>query len=438
MSNELEAVEMLGFTRVGLNSFPNVFPLFTGLDSKQVPGKPIFDGYPFIWKNFSKLGYWTLYGEEGPAFTHAFIYGQSGFRKRPTDFYLRPLLLAVENEPMFMKSDGACYGSKFESEFTTQWATDFAELSRTNQRPFFAFTFFARLSHESAHDTALMDVPLLEFVKNLNNKNLLNNTVLFLFGDHGVRWRGIRDTSSGEYEENLPMMFVYLPSRLRRGYPDMFNSLKLNSKILTTMFDVHRTLEHLLHFPNQEYQSGDQNLKSMTLLSPISATRTCKDADVEPFCFCVSETSERISNSDATVVHIANATIQHINSEMRIHGGACAPLELERITKAEVSRWNIESEPLYSIVFEVSPSGGYFLAKVYHTPGSSIGGKHGIKLFSDISRVNRYGHQSDCIHHALHISWCYCVRWKTGFDELYKKIMKWKKNSHASWFNVQR
>ena len=36
MSNELEAVEMLGFTRVGASSLPNVYALLTGLDSKQL------------------------------------------------------------------------------------------------------------------------------------------------------------------------------------------------------------------------------------------------------------------------------------------------------------------------------------------------------------------------------------------------------------------
>ena len=146
MSNELEAVEMLGFTRVGTNTLPNVFALLTGLDSKQLRGKPFFDGYPFIWKNFSKLGYWTLFGEESPAFTNAFIYDQSGFQTTPTDFYFRPLTLAVEKEPAISKL--ACIGSKFESEFIAQWATDFAELSRTNQRPFFSFTMFGRLSHQ--------------------------------------------------------------------------------------------------------------------------------------------------------------------------------------------------------------------------------------------------------------------------------------------------
>ena len=46
MSNELEAVEMLGFTRVGASSLPNVYALLTGLDSKQLRGKPFFRWVP--------------------------------------------------------------------------------------------------------------------------------------------------------------------------------------------------------------------------------------------------------------------------------------------------------------------------------------------------------------------------------------------------------
>ena len=101
----------------------------------------------------------------------------------------------MDNSGIISKT--VCIGSKFESEFIAQWATDFAELSRTNQRPFFSVAIFGRLSHESTNDAALMDTPLLELISDLNNKSLLINTVLFLFGDHGSRWGGVRNTSVG-------------------------------------------------------------------------------------------------------------------------------------------------------------------------------------------------------------------------------------------------
>ena len=103
---ELGAVEMKGFTRVGMNTFPNIFALLTGHKSEEVlngsklaPGNDIFfDDLPFIWSEFSRKGYRTLFGEDDRPYLHCFGYNKNGFRKKPTDLYYRPLTLALEND----------------------------------------------------------------------------------------------------------------------------------------------------------------------------------------------------------------------------------------------------------------------------------------------------------------------------------------------------
>lgn len=45
------------------------------------------DDWPFLWHNFSKAGYATLLSEEQPGI---FTYKAAGFKKPPTDIYLRP------------------------------------------------------------------------------------------------------------------------------------------------------------------------------------------------------------------------------------------------------------------------------------------------------------------------------------------------------------
>lgn len=60
---DMEAIEMMGYNKVGDNTFPNLIPMLTGLSVEQLKKKcwpsesEVFDKCPFIWNTFSKFGY---------------------------------------------------------------------------------------------------------------------------------------------------------------------------------------------------------------------------------------------------------------------------------------------------------------------------------------------------------------------------------------------
>lgn len=54
------------------------------------------DDCPIIWRNFSRAGYVTAYVEDEPTIG-TFNYKKAGFKHAPTDFYLRPFLLAAQD-----------------------------------------------------------------------------------------------------------------------------------------------------------------------------------------------------------------------------------------------------------------------------------------------------------------------------------------------------
>ena len=86
---KLGGVEMLGYNKLGQNTFPNKIAAFLGITEKEMKydGKWL-DKYPFIWRNFSNAGYRTFYTEDDIGIA-TFHYLKSGFKSAPVDHYLR-------------------------------------------------------------------------------------------------------------------------------------------------------------------------------------------------------------------------------------------------------------------------------------------------------------------------------------------------------------
>ena len=72
----------------------------------------------------------------------------------------------------------------------------------------------------------------------------LNNSFIFIMGDHGLRFGGVRWTKPGEIEDNNPAFFLVLPAHLRYN-DNLVNNLRHNSRQLITHFDIHATLVNI-------------------------------------------------------------------------------------------------------------------------------------------------------------------------------------------------
>jgi len=90
-----------GYNKIGDNTFPNLMAILTGQTSQQAYSrcKPTIayklDNCPFLWHNFRNAGYVTAYGED-ETILNTFNYLKVGFVEPPTDYYLRPYMLASE------------------------------------------------------------------------------------------------------------------------------------------------------------------------------------------------------------------------------------------------------------------------------------------------------------------------------------------------------
>ena len=113
---EQKFIELKGYTKLGLNTFPNMVPFLTGYHSDElIKGKDLmkisFEEWPIIWKNYSKKGFVTAFVEEMSRFG-LFQFKRKGFRSKPTDYATRPFHMVIEND----KYNQFCYKDKTETQ----------------------------------------------------------------------------------------------------------------------------------------------------------------------------------------------------------------------------------------------------------------------------------------------------------------------------------
>lgn len=91
----MSAIVMESFNIVGDGTPWAIIPMTTGHFQYELPearkrfdNSSFLDNWPFIYKDYRKWGYGTVYAEEQPQF-NAYTYKLKGFNKTPVDHYLR-------------------------------------------------------------------------------------------------------------------------------------------------------------------------------------------------------------------------------------------------------------------------------------------------------------------------------------------------------------
>lgn len=193
--------------------------------------------------------------------------------------------------------------------------------------------------------------------------------------------------------------------------PTILNNLRLNSHRLVTPFDVYATLADLLEFVKTDRPLGASpsppGILGRSLFGPIPGDRTCKDASIPPH-YCVCETATPIDNSDSRAATAANIIVEYVNHLLKDISDKCSELSVNRVMSAvlvktmEDSGKEDEAEQKVRVVVEAKPSMALFEATVI------LHGSSG-EVWGDVSRINPYAGQSDCIRHAILRKYCFCT-----------------------------
>lgn len=293
-----------------------------------------------------------------------------------------------------------------------------------------AILFPGETSHDDYNLVQTLDEHLTNGFKKLHDDNQLNNTFLFIMGDHGRRFGPVRQSQSGKLEEKLPFLAVIPPPWFSKVYPESYSNLVKNKNRLVTVFDLHKTMRHFLNF-TKDGGVGEINNRAISLLHEIPTLRTCKDAHIKPhFCACLNWKPISNPSRNVNVIEALNTVIKEINTWLRGANGSCAVLTLKNIISADNFKPNQallafkESSDYdnYSpdLSADSTPTSVYYQIRFLTAPGDADWEVTVTKFldlneykFSEdnLSRLNQYGDQPKCIMNKFpHLrSFCYCI-----------------------------
>lgn len=411
------AIELLGYNKIADNSFPNIVALLLGYTETELnmicqPYRHVtFDYCPFVWHWFKEAGYYTAFGEDSN-YAGTFNYLLNGFMTMPTDYYMHPFIYEAE------KSVGAnidwhirpCMHEKFFFDILLDYIGDLVSAVKSSK--LFGFFWEVSLSHEGLNYPMLMDDSYEKFFKRLNASNYLEESIIFLISDHGMRYGSIRATKQGRLEERLPFVYILTPQSFRDNYSQAYNNLKLNSRRLTTPFDMHETLADLINMDDLKNEKILSKMnepyfreRGISWFLPVPTNRTCKTAQI-PDNWCTCHQTSKVKNSEE-VMDAANQLVNELNVLLNDHP-QCSKLSLFEVVEAtemlagtpddsEESSWQE-----YMVVVKTKPGDGIFEAIMrYDTRNWTVSGT--------VSRITLYGDQSHCVHNPHLKLYCYCL-----------------------------
>ncbi|XP_033126973.1 uncharacterized protein LOC117124760 [Anneissia japonica] len=425
----LGSVVLKGYNIVGDATNGALTPMLTGKHEKELPevrksfsNSTKVDVYPFVWKDFKKAGYATLFAEDSPAIS-AYNWRLNGFDAQPTDHYMRTFWQEVRVE-------GLCLGPKSVHEVMLDYMQDFMFDYKSIHH--FGFMLYTGLTHADINQLSLLDEHLYSFLKKTNKDGLLNNTVLFVYSDHGARYTKIRATLQGKLEERLPFMSIFLPDWIRKMHPTIYKNLELNSNRLTTPFDIHATLRSILDYSSDV---RDEVRRGMSLFHEVPLKRSCSMAGVAPhWCACLKWEMVPPGN-DLEINTIAEVIVDELNHLVAPFSDHCAHIVLKKVKFAQRMIPNSEiltfdktvdadqREPgflkeanvdvhemalLYQVTVETAPGPGLFEATLEMSHDKMNITRY--RVTEEISRINLYGDQPKCIvdKYPKVAKFCFC------------------------------
>ena len=407
-----------GYNIVGDGTPQALLPILTGKSETEIPevrrgqkgAKHVDEAVTFIWTKYQKEGYITQWGED-MANVGTFNLRMLGFKKQPVDHYMRPFYLSAI--PIYNRFLPNCLGSRGRHQVFIDWIKEGLTTNKGNRM--FTFGFFGELSHDDNNKLALADKDVVAFLKFLQNDGHLENTVLILMSDHGVRFGSFRKTEQGKLEERMPYFGFRFPDWFRRKFPRHIENFKVNTKRLVTPFDVHETLLDILYLSESAPDIGSLFSRGISLFKEVPRARTCAHASIEPhFCACLQWTKTSIN--DEHVHKATRSVLKLINKSLKKFKKQCYELKLRKIKRAISFTTNDDvlkyrgskdydgrvpdltdhlqpKKILYQITFETTPGLGLFEATVSRNLETNVFTPNE----KEISRLNMYGKAADCI-----------------------------------------
>jgi hypothetical protein len=356
-----------------------------------------------------------------------FDYLKAGFLEQPTDYYLRPLTYEMAELIGHSKDLHAklCYGPRLGFSVLLDNIRKLA-FTMGKEKRYFQFTWATSLFHDHLNYPRHGDEGLLATLQWLKEEGYLENTVLILMSDHGIRYGPIRKTFQGKIEERMPFLYYSFPKWFSEKYRSAVSNMKLNRKRLTSPFDFYETMKDILylngitderlkerHRDLNDFVDSNATPRGISLFLPIPLSRDCQAAGIEQH-WCVCHNMETVPVKHELVQEAASAVVAELNT-MFLQFPQCSTLELKEVLNAQalvqpkisstrVKKFSNSKPVRYSVTLSTAPRNAVFEATmlVNHKEPRQW------TLSGDISRINLYGTQSHCVTDYNMKKYCFC------------------------------
>nr|XP_017006807.2 LOW QUALITY PROTEIN: uncharacterized protein LOC108064003 [Drosophila takahashii] len=413
----LPHTEFWGYNRIGLNTYPNLMPLVSGLNVHEMEescynGRPNFDNCTFLWNLFKKAGYRTIFAEDTDT-AGLFIYLKKGFKKQPTDLYMRPLMTEIESHSLYRtKLDLKCTGHRLYGNFYYEFVLSL--IPHIQRSPFFSFLWNMHGIHDYFPYAKFVDKEYLNILTRFYEEGVMDHTLILFMGDHGLRFDRFARTAPGQHEMSQPLLIAIYPEWLKRKFPLAMSNFQRNARSLITTFDLHETLKDVIHLDRLTDASVKnrtlflENSRGISLFLPIPERRNCRSADI-PRHYCLCNELKTMSIYKSSVQEGAHFAVDRINELIKPYP-QCQKLELKEVRAAYRAKDEARGDYKLSQILvrlKTTPGNGNFDATILITLLN--GERVDMKLGGPVTRTDRYGYQSYCVQNYRIEMYCYCL-----------------------------
>ncbi|OQR69380.1 hypothetical protein BIW11_12296 [Tropilaelaps mercedesae] len=329
------------------------------------------------------------------------------FFQVPTTYWPRPMMQAIDNSNLKTKRGNAwCIGPDFPAKHYLDYTYNTMKILG-NDRPLFSYSWLSETAHDNVNGGHRVDKYFKAFFDKMDRDGILNSTAVFFISDHGFRFGSFRATAQGRYEDMLPYGFVLLPDEYYNVNPIALANLKVNSRRLVTVYDLHATLLELADMWSEGRATRTAN--GFSLFSNIVPDdRTCADAEID-FQFCSCFESQPYDRKGPLATSLGQFVMKTINKIVADNNGTSKCLrwvirtidDFTRLSQGE--HWT----DMFKISLSTNPKGQFEVVATF-LRNATLKNPTQWKLQADVDRTDWFSTNAKCVKGTKFERYCYC------------------------------
>jgi hypothetical protein len=321
---EFEVVDFKLHNIVGTDTAGNQFFLFGPLGQKgSGPEKDVL-GDSALWKIMKKNKFMTLWGTDGCSSNVPKALGSSPEVDHVVaTFFCANRLYSRYSPEKFHTFEQRCMGSRMSHSYLMNYTQEFC--LQYQEVDLWVYNHFTAGHEASGQHAQSIDVDLKDYLKWFVEKfGESHNLVVFLNGDHGMRYGEHMSKTKSIQEYRLPASFI-LGHRSFLSQVSNISTLQTNSWRLNSKPDLRQTMIYLAEWQSGLNQSSPDhnpsNIKVLNLFQDlIPSTRTCDNAGIPPwFCSYIILNPVQADHSlfdSKLIFNVLNSVLEMVNSEI--------------------------------------------------------------------------------------------------------------------------